>query len=130
MTLEISAEHKAARSQATVAFADTGAANSKIRLYGTIDWSGTPLAEITLAKPCGTINGSGLVVLEQADPAGDLIASTGDALTGEWVNGNGDMVARGTVSDQAGTGDFKLAGTSGTTIYAGGYAILGVTAVG
>jgi hypothetical protein len=130
MTLEISTAHKSARSAASVAFADTGVANSKLRLYASADWTGTPLVEIILKKPCGTVNGSGLIVLEQATAGGDLIASTGAALTGDWINGDGDLVARGTVSDSAGTGDFKLQGTSGTTLYAGGSAILGTTALG
>ena len=33
-------------------------------------------------------------------------------------------MAAGTVTDQAGAGDFKLAGTSGTTIYQGGRVLL------
>lgn len=123
MTLAVSTAHNNTRLAATVAFADTGTANSRIHLY---DASDVLLVTITLDKPCGTIVADKLV-LEQLDPVGDLIATTGAAVSGVWVNGDDDVVAEGTVSDDAGSGDFKVGGTSGTTLYAGGRAILGVT---
>ena len=125
MTLAISVEHNNALLAATVAFADTGSANSRIRLY---DASDVVLVTMTLTKACGTVVDDKLV-LQQLDPSGDLIAVSGSAVTGVWISGTGAIVADGTVSDEAGTGDFKVAGTTGTMLYAGARAILGVTAL-
>ncbi len=130
MTLAISAAHNNARLQGTVAFADTGAQNSRIRLYATArpatggDALATPLVEITLAKPCGVID-AGVLTLIQADAGGDLIAETGTALWARWVNGDEMHVADGSASDAAGDGDFKVSGTTGTILYAGARALLG-----
>lgn len=135
MTLAISQAHNVARLAGTAAFADTGVQNSRIWLYDTVqpafgaDPGGAPLVEILLAKPCGTI-AAGVLTLLQANPGGDLIASTGSALWGRWVNGSGDIVADGTVSDAAGTGDFKVSGTTGTLLYAGARALLGASTLG
>ena len=129
MTLAISAAHNAARLQGTLAFADTGAQYSRIRLYATArpatggDPLATPLVEITLAKPCGAIN-AGVLTLVQADAGGDLIAETGTALWARWVNGDEMHVADGSVTDGAGDGDFKVSGTTGTLLYAGARALL------
>ena len=123
MTLAISVEHNNARLAATVAFADTGSANSRIRLYDAAD---TVLVTMTLTKACGAIVDDKLV-LQQLDPSGDLISVSGEAVTGVWISGTGAVVAEGTVSDEAGSGDFKVAGTTGTMLYAGARAILGVT---
>ena len=123
MTFAISVEHNNALLAATVAFADTGSANSRIRLY---DASDVVLVTMTLTKACGTVVDDKLV-LQQLDPAGDLISVSGSAVTGVWISGTGAIVAEGTVSDEAGSGDFKVAGTTGTMLYAGARAILGVT---
>ena len=132
MTLAISAAHNAARLQGTLAFADTGAQNSRIRLYATArpatggDPLASPLVEITLAKPCGAIN-AGVLTLVQTDAGGDLIAETGTALWARWVNGDEMHVADGSVSDAAGDGDFKVSGTMGALLYAGARALLGTS---
>ena len=123
MTLAVSTAHNNARLAATVTFADTGTTNSRIHLYDAGD---VLLVTMTLAKPCGAIVADKLV-LEQLYLVGDLIETTGTAVSGVWVNGDDDVVAEGTVSDDAGSGDFKVGGTSGTTLYAGGRAILGTT---
>jgi len=132
MTLAITTAHNNARLAATAAYADTGVQNSRIRLYATpqpalgADPGDLPLVEILLAKPCGAVVAD-VLVLSQAAPAGDLIAASGAALWGRWINGTGDIVADGTVSDAAGSGDFKLSGSTGTAIYAGGRAVLGIS---
>ncbi|MBK1693124.1 hypothetical protein, partial [Ectothiorhodospira mobilis] len=59
MTLAISVAHNNARLQATADYADTGALNSRIRLYDAAD---VPLVTITLAKPCGAIVANKLVL--------------------------------------------------------------------
>jgi len=130
MSLAISLAHKLARLAGTLAFADAGVQNSRIRLYASTqpatggDPGGGLLVEMLLAKPCGEIQENELTLL-QAEPAGDLILETGTALWARWVNGNDEVVADGTVSDAAGAGDFKLSGTSGTVLYAGARALLG-----
>lgn len=133
--MDISVALNNARLEATRDFADLGTGNSTIMLYGTTQplpggsETADPLVTITLAKPCGSVTGN-LLVLEQNAPAGDLIANTGAALWARWVNGNGDWMADGDVTDESGAGDFKVAGTTGTTLYAGGKAILGTTGLG
>jgi len=130
--LALSTAHNNARLQGTITFADTGLLNSRIMLYASTQPApgaapgDTPLVEILLTKPCGSIVANALV-LTQALPGGDLIAASGAAVWARWVNGNDDIVADGTLTDSAGAGDFKLAGSTGTLIYAGGRAILGTS---
>ena len=117
MTLAISTAHRAARNQASITLA--GAA-STLRFY-TAE-GGTLLATRTLANPAGTINAQGRIVL--AASAADLVAETGSVGWVEWCDSAGAVMAAGTVTDQAGAGDFKLAGTAGTTVYQGGRVLL------
>ena len=117
MTISITTAHRAARNQASITLA--GAA-STLRFY-TAE-GGTLLATRTLANPAGTINAQGRIVL--AASAADLVAETGSVGWVEWCDSAGAVMAAGTVTDQAGAGDFKLAGTSGTTVYQGGRVLL------
>ena len=84
------------------------------------------MVEITLAKPCGTVN-AGVLTLVQADAGGDLILDTGTALWARWVNGDEMHVADGSVSDASGDGDFKVSGAAGTLLYAGARALMGIS---
>ena len=130
----ISVAHNDVRLTATLTFADSGPLASKILFYGTVrgafgaDPGTPPLVAITLKKPCGTIIDHALV-LQQAAAGGDLITVQGSAVWARWVNGAGAIVGEGDVSDAAGTGVFKISGTSVTLLYAGARAILGVTEV-
>ena len=117
MSLQISTAHRAARNQASITLAG---ATSTLRFY-TAE-GGTLLATRTLADPAGTINAQGRIVL--AASAADLVAETGSVGWAEWCDSAGAVMAAGTVTDQAGAGDFKLAGTSGTTVYQGGRVLL------
>ena len=117
MTISISTAHRAARNQASITLA--GAA-STLRFY-TAE-GGTLLATRTLADPAGTVNAQGRIVLSAS--AADLVAETGSVGWAEWCDSAGAVMAAGTVTDQAGAGDFKLAGTAGTTIYQGGRVLL------
>ena len=117
MTISISTAHRAARNQASITLA--GAA-STLRFY-TAE-GGTLLATRTLADPAGTVNAQGRIVLSAS--AADLVAETGSVGWAEWWDSAGAVMAAGTVTDQAGAGDFKLAGTSGTTVYQGGRVLL------
>ena len=121
----ISVAHNNARLAATVIFADTGSAASKIEIYDAAD---VLLATISLSKPCGAV-ASDLLVLTQADPTADLITTTGVAHHATWRSGSGLVVAQGPVTDATGDGPFVLAGAAGLALYAGGLAILGTTAI-
>ena len=117
MTVGIITAHRAARNQASITLAG---ATSTLRFY-TAE-GGTLLATRTLANPAGTINAQGRIVLGAS--AADLVAETGSVGWAEWCDSAGAVMAAGTVTDQAGAGDFKLAGTSGTTVYQGGRVLL------
>ena len=126
-TFEISAAHALARLQATANFADSGPAASTIALY---DAAEQLLATLTLTKPCGQIVEGGYLLLTQANGSGDMILTSGQAATGVWATSDGKLVGRGLVTDEAGAGHFKLLGSTGTQLYAGGKAILGETRIG
>lgn len=134
MSLEISTAHNVARLNGTKAFLDTGTNPCRLYIYTApqpaagAPATGTLLVPVVLAKPCGTVTDSGLT-LAQADPGGDLITSSGDAAWVRWVNGEGAWAGDGTVSDEAGTGNVRVAGTAGTTLYAGGRFLLGTTSL-
>ncbi|BDB69140.1 hypothetical protein Cthiooxydans_15520 [Comamonas thiooxydans] len=123
---EISAAHALARLQATQAFADSGPAASTIALY---DAAEQLLVTLTLTRPCGQITEGGYLLLTQASGSGDLILATGQAAIGVWSTSDGKLVGHGLVTDEAGAGHFKLLGSTGTQLYAGGKAILGETRV-
>lgn len=123
---EISAAHALARLQATLAFADSGPDASRIALY---DAAEQLLVTLTLTKPCGQITEPGYLLLTQANGGGDMITTSGQAATGIWSTSDGKLVGRGLVTDEAGAGHFKLLGSTGTQLYAGGKAILGETRV-
>ena len=102
---EISAAHALARLQATQAFADSGPEASRISLYDSADQL---LVTLTLTKPCGQITEAGYLVLTQASGSGDMILSSGQAAIGVWSTGDGKLIGRGLVTDEAGLGHFKL----------------------
>lgn len=128
---------RAARNAASIARADEGPAPSTIRLYDA--QGGTPLAVRALAKPCGAVRESdGRIQLAAASANTDVVLATGVATWGEWIAGDGVVLAAGQVTDAEGnasdgmgalvpTGDigpWVLAGTSGTQLYEGGLVLL------
>ena len=123
---EISAAHALARLQATLAFADSGSGPATLKLY---DAAEQLLVTLTLTKPCGQITEAGYLLLTQASGSGDMILSSGQAATGMWSTSDGKLIGRGLVTDEAGQGHFKLLGSTGTQLYAGGKAILGETRI-
>ena len=123
---EIPAAHALVRLQATLAYADAGSDASRIALY---DAAEQLLVTLTLTKPCGLITADGSLLLTQASGGGDMILVSGQATTGVWMTGDGKLIARGLVTDEAGQGHFKLLGSTGTQLYAGGKAILGETRI-
>ena len=136
MTFSIGPEVVQAQLAATLAFADSGAGPSVIRMYATprpapgADPGGPAMADVVLGKPCGVLS-AGALVLQYADPAGGMVLSTGIPRWARWVRSDGAMVADGTVTDAAHEGDFVVTGAvtppgeSSPTLYAGGRVLLG-----
>ena len=124
----------------TVLYADTGPANAKVRLYSTTlptvpgAHTDTPMAEVTLAKPCATV-ANGVLALHPLDAGGAMVLSSGIPRWGEWVNGAGALIVDGTVTDADHDGDFKVAGGSTPSgdnsplLFAGGLVLLGDTSL-
>lgn len=135
MAIQISTACKEARLVAVRDLIDSGSGNGVLRLYASARPAagGTPssshLVEIQFKKPCGTVSG-GKLNLEQLNTLGDVIITTGQAVWGRILTGAGDFVADGDVSDSAGSGDFKVGGTTGTWLYEGGSLQLGTTSLG
>lgn len=134
MSFNIPVDHRIVRTQATLTRATTGTGTSKIQLYASSrgDTSGgiLPLAEILLSNTVGTIGSDGILTLIPANPAGDVISTSGTVVWGRWVSRSGVVLGDGDVTDETGSGFFKLSGISGTAIYAGGLAILSATTLG
>ena len=129
-------EHALAQITTSLAFADAGTLPASILLYAesAVATGAAPttsaLAEITLAKPCGTLTG-GVLTLHVADPDGALVLQQGIPRAARWMSGDGKLVGAGTVTDTLNAGDFRIDG--GTTapgddapmLYAGGLVLLG-----
>ena len=136
MTMAIGPDNALAQLAASIAFADAGGEPSVIRLYADAGAAtgatpaGAPLAEVTLAKPCGTI-AAGQLALHVADPTGAMVLTTGQPRAAQWVSGEGKLVAAGTVTDMDHSGDFRIGGASTPpgddtpALYAGGLVLLG-----
>lgn len=124
--IEISEAHALARLEATANYADSGPEASCIALY---DASEQLLVTLTLTKPCGQITEGGTLLLTQANGGGDMILTSGQAAIGVWSTSDGKLIGRGQVTDEVGAGHFKLLGSTGTQLYAGGKAILGETRI-
>ncbi len=132
----IGPEHALAQLAASLAFADAGAEPSRIRLYADAGAAtgaapvGGPMAEITLAKPCGTI-AAGVLTLHPVNQAGAMVLANGKPQSAHWINGDGKLVAAGTVTDMDHGGDFRVEGGTtapgdeSPTLYAGGLVLLG-----
>lgn len=119
--------------QATLARADQGAGNSRVRLYTTPRpavlgaHADTPQSEIVLADPCGAIVGGELSL---APSAAGMVMHTGLPRWGEWIAADGSLLADGSVTDMDGDGDFQVTGgatpegESSPLLYAGGLVVL------
>lgn len=134
--MAIGPEHTLAQLAATIAFADSAATASRVFLYADAGAAtgaapgGSPLAEIELAVPCGTI-AAGNLTLHVAVPGGSMVSGTGIPRAAQWVNGDGALVAAGTVTDTDHSGDFQISGGAtapgddSPTLYTGGLVLLG-----
>lgn len=134
--MTVGPEHALAQLAASLVFADAGQQASRILLYddpavatGAAP-AGAPLAEIALAKPCGTL-AAGALTLHPADTSGALVLTTGIPRAARWVSGEGYLVAAGTVTDLDNGGDFLVGGAptapgeTAPTLIAGGKVLLG-----
>lgn len=126
MSFSIGTELAAAHLAATIVFADAPLASSRIEFYSA---TGELLAQVPLAKPCGTVT-SGVLTLAASGLA--TVIKTGVPALGAWYRGDNTLVASGSVGDAASTGDFKISGgvtatgNTSPTIYLGGAVALGV----
>ena len=118
----ITTAHRAARNAASAALADAGAQASSIALYAAP--GGLLLARRTLQKPCAAITPEGRLQLLQDGAGADLVLASGSAAWAAWLDGAGQPIAEGPVSDAAGAGWVRLQGTAGTQLYAGGAVLL------
>lgn len=124
LDLEVSAAVRLVRTEATLAVMDAGANPCRLFIFDTL-WpgfaepaGGAARVVIELAKPSGTINVDGWIVLVAADPDGSMIDFDGDARWARLVAGDGTIVFDSAVSDATGLARIKL---SRTQLYAGGY---------
>ena len=132
----IGPEHAQAQLAGCITFADSGMLPSRILLYADAGAAagavpvGEPLAEIVLAKPCGTITDA-VLTLHPAAPGGSMVLANGTPRAAHWVNGSGVLVAAGTVTDVDHDGDFSIGGAptapgdTSPALYAGGVVLLG-----
>ena len=132
----IGPEHVLAQLAASLAFADAGAEPSRIRVYADAGAAtgatpgGSPMAEIVLAKPCGTI-AAGVLTLHPADLAGAMVLANGIPRAAHWISGEGKLMGAGTVTDMDHGGDFRVGGAAtapgedSPSFYAGGLVLLG-----
>lgn len=119
MTVATTTALNAARLSGALTYLDTGTGNARIRVYdgtraATVNTApaGTLLAEITLAKPSGTV-ANGILTLAQLEDA--TITTTGTATWARVVNGNADTA----FDCDVGTSNTDMVIAS-TTLYAGG----------
>ena len=104
-----------AQMQATLARADTGAGQACIRVYATArpaqpgNHNDTPLCEIALPKPCGTVTGGALTL---APNANGMVLQPGIPRWAEWIAADGTVLMDATVTDAASGGDFIVSGAT------------------
>ncbi|PAT34970.1 hypothetical protein [Vandammella animalimorsus] len=114
----------AARSQALIDRADAGSGHSTIEIYDASSPAPVRLCVLVLDKPCGQVINN-LVRLKQKEAAGDFVDFDGQPATCKWLDGNGHLVATGTVSGPDGDGDLRMRNRLGTAqMWAGGRAVL------
>lgn len=125
--------------QATMAWADQGAANARLQLFTSprpaagAAAGGPAQVELLLAKPCGAIT-DGVWSLAALRPGGTMVLRDGIPRWGRWLSGTGAWLADGDVTDSAHDGAIRIAGGStpagdnSPMLYAGGLAVLGQTA--
>jgi hypothetical protein len=89
------------------------------------DSGAVALVTMVFAKPAASLVAHELV-FAQGDPSGDFILAQGNAAAFELYSGAGLLLGSGDVSDLAGSGALKVSGTTGTLLYAGARAVLGV----
>lgn len=124
MTLAISSDLNNARLAAVVSFLDQGATGAKVQIFAGVRPAAgaaagsTPLVEIALAKPSGTVDAGVLTIATTDEP---LVYTGGQATWARVVSGAGAWAFDADVSDTTGTGDFKM---PNVVLYAGGTARL------
>ncbi|CAM3348992.1 hypothetical protein [Paracidovorax anthurii] len=140
MDWEIGPELALAQLLATIARADQGAGNARIRIYDTERpasiasvHADTPQAEIVLSKPCASVV-DGVMVMHPLEGA-SMVMHTGLPRWGDWVAASGVVLARADATDMDHTGGWRLQGgdtppgETSPLLRAGGLVQLGATAL-
>jgi len=125
MSLVFSGAVRSARAQATVNQFDKAATPGRLELYKTTQPApggaagGSPIATITLQKPCGTVNAGAIQFAitppAQINPGGTVLWVRGVDGDGNWVC-DGDVAVTGTPGAAFTLGDVVL--------YAGAFVFL------
>lgn len=126
--LSLTPAARGARNAGLLALANTGSGRSTIVLFEAE--GGLPVASRTLSSPCGELTGDGRIRLIPDSSVEDMILVSAEITYAEWRSADDELLAYGTVTDMAGAGPWKLAGTSGTSVYAGGLISLTEAVVG
>lgn len=113
----ISLDAQRAQLLGTVAALDAGMFHACVRVYSEArpDQLGggiEHMAEITLAKPCGTVTAEGVLVLQALEPEGVLVLTSGIPRWAELVAGDGTVLLDGGVTDLANDGCFRVGGAA------------------
>jgi hypothetical protein len=117
----VTQQHNEYRLAGTLAHLDSGTGPARLQVYeGTRPGAagGTPagslLVEITLTQPAGVV-AAGQLALTQAEDG--LIATSGTATWGRFVNGDGQACFDADVNDGINNGEIEMASRQ---LYAGG----------
>ena len=104
-----------AQMQATLTRADKGTGTARIRIYATARpaqpgaHSDTPICEIELAKPCGSVQG-GKITLTASSPG--MVMQPGIPRWAEWLATDGALLMDASVTDAENGGDFIVGGAA------------------
>lgn len=122
--ISISTAHNNVRLTATRDYMDLGTANAKIQIYGNTrpangaSAGASPLVEIALNKPSGTVTAGALTLASSDLP---LITTSGAPAWARILNGNGDHVLD---CDAGGPGSTTEIVVSQATLLEGGQVAL------
>lgn len=121
--ITITVDHNEYRLAGTLSFLETGVGNAAVRIYGGVRPTAAAdvptsamLVQVSLTKPCGTIN-AGILTLTQLEDG--LITTSGTATWARVVNGDGETSFDCDAGGPIGDWEVKLAQDN---LFAGGAA--------
>jgi len=132
--MRIAAALQEAQIQAALTRADTGTGTARIRIYATSRpaapgaHSDTPVCEIALAKPCGSVTGGKLTLIATGP---GMVMQPGTPRWAEWLAADGAVLMDASVTDADHGGNFTVSGAAtapgetAPTFMAGAMLVLG-----